>query len=168
MIVIYTDGACKKNKRGEDGASGIGGWAYVVLDKKGEFEDMEIVLSDSNFIIGTTNQEMEILAVAEAFKAIKNNYSRKNLIGKKIILYSDSAYVINCLKEKWYVKWQSNGWKNSKQNPVENKESWEKLLKSINGFNVDFFHVKRNSTKFITMADEMAKEASKIGTSQEL
>jgi Ribonuclease HI len=64
---IYTDGACKENLRDNGVGCGVGGWAYVILDQE-EGRDMEIVISDSGFKDGTTNQEMEIIAVAEAFE----------------------------------------------------------------------------------------------------
>jgi len=162
MITIYTDGACKENLRDNGIAYGVGGWAYVVLDQE-DGKDMEIVLSNSDSKNGTTNQEMEIIAVAEAFEALRSYKA-----GEKVILYSDSAYVINCFKDRWYDKWNSNGWLNSKLNPVENRDAWEKAINSIIGFDVTFFHVKRNSTRYITMVDEMAKKASKKQTSQQL
>jgi ribonuclease HI len=162
MINIYTDGACKENKRQDCGdAAGKGGWAFVILGQPDEFSDMEIVMSGSDVTIGTTNQEMEIVAVAEAFEALRYSNPKYDYEGKQIILYSDSAYVVNCLKDKWYINWKSNGWKNSKGKPVENKEAWERLLSAIEGIDVTFFHVRRNSTKFMKMVDEMAKKASK-------
>ena len=30
--------------------------------------------------------------------------------------------------EKWYYKWLQNDWKTSKNEPVKNKELWEKLI----------------------------------------
>jgi len=154
-MTIYTDGACKDNNRQEDGtAEGKGGWAFLILENQ-PGQDMEITLEGSGYVDGTTNQEMEIIAVAQAFEALSDNYS------ETINLYSDSAYVINCLKDRWYDKWIANGWLNNKKNPVENQEAWENLINLVNKYNVSFFHVKRNTTKFIRMVDGMAKKASK-------
>lgn len=163
MITIYTDGACKENKRKDGNAVGIGGWAFVVLDEVDQSDDMGIVISGSGRVIGTTNQEMEIVAVAEAIESLRSY----NYLGKKIFLYSDSAYVINCLNDKWYIKWTSNGWKNNKGNPVENKESWERVLSAMQGMTITFYHVRRNTARYNKVVDDMAKEASKISTSQE-
>jgi len=166
---IFTDGACKENSRENGVALGQGGWAYVAL-KQIPGKDMEVVLSGSGSKEGSTNQEMEITAVACAFEEVENS---KIIIeeDEKITLYSDSAYVINCLKDKWYSKWINNGWLNSKKKPVENRDAWERLLVALNrlaiSYEVEFYHVKRNSTKFIKKVDGMAKSASKIGTSQE-
>ena len=161
---IYTDGACKENLRDNGVGCGSGGWAYVILDQPSEREDMEIVMMKSDSKDGTTNQEMEITAVAEAFEALKHSDHK---VRDAIVLYSDSAYVINCLKDRWYDKWNANGWLNSKKKPVENRDAWERLINSIKDFNVDFFHVKRNTTKYIRMVDGMAKKASKQEKTQE-
>lgn len=158
---IYTDGACKDNNRQEDGtAEGKGGWAFLILESQKGY-DMKITLEGSGHVAGTTNQEMEIIAVAKAFEALDGNCS------EVINLYSDSAYVINCLKDRWYDKWVANGWLNNKKKPVENQEAWERLINVVNKFSVNFFHVKRNTTKFIRMVDGMAKKASKKETTQQ-
>lgn len=39
-----------------------------------------------------------------------------------------TAYIINCMNEGWYLKWERNGWKNSKKKPVENANLWRELL----------------------------------------
>lgn len=157
MINIYTDGACKDNNRNDGIAEGKGGWAFIVLESDPGY-DMKITREGSGFVDGTTNQEMEIVAVCEAFESL-------NSFPDAINLYSDSAYVINCLKDRWYDKWNNNGWLNSKNSAVENRESWERLIRLVNLYNVNFFHVKRNTTKFIRLVDSMAKEASRRETS---
>jgi ribonuclease HI len=95
---VYTDGACKENYRDNGVAEGKGGWAFIILESQ-PGKDMEIIKECSGYKEGTTNQEMEIVAVAEAFRSI-GEYS--GLIN----LYSDSAYVINCLKDRWFDKWE--------------------------------------------------------------
>lgn len=150
---IYTDGACKENNRENGVATGKGGWAFLILEIV-PGENQRIIGEGSGSKAGTTNQEMEITAVARAFENI-GDYSGH------INLYSDSAYVINCLKDRWFDKWRDNGWLNSKGNPVENKDAWEEMLTNIEKHDVSFFHVKRNTTKFIRMVDGIAKDASK-------
>jgi ribonuclease HI len=160
VMTIYTDGACKDNNRNEGVAEGKGGWAFLILENQ-PGKDMEITIQGSGQVIGTTNQEMEILAVAQAFEALNNSHA------EMINLYSDSAYVINCLKDRWYDKWVSNGWLNNKKKPVENQEAWERLIDVVGRYSVNFFHVKRNTTKYIRMVDGMAKKASKKDTNQQ-
>lgn len=157
---IYTDGACKENSRQDGIAEGKGGWAFIILENI-PGEDSQVTLKGSGQKLGTTNQEMEIIAVAQAFEALGDKRSLK------VNLYSDSAYVINCLKDRWYDKWKSNGWLNNKKNPVENRDAWERMINAVEKHSVNFFHVKRNSTKYIRVVDGMAKKASKQETSQE-
>ncbi len=45
-----------------------------------------------------------------------------------VILYCDSAYIVDCIREGWYLKWERNGWRTSSKEPVKNKALWEQLL----------------------------------------
>ena len=155
---IFTDGACKENARKDGVAIGSGGWAYVVLTQA-PGQDMKIDKKDSGHVAGTTNQEMEIQAVVEAFRLLGR-------VEEQINLYSDSAYVINCLKDRWYDKWKLNGWLNNKKQPVKNRDTWERLIDAVSNYDVNFYHINRNSSKYIRVVDAMAKEASRKGTNQ--
>lgn len=110
---IYTDGSCRGN--GKKGA--VGGWAYVIL------LDDKIIAEDSGAEFNTTNQRMELTAALKACEMMEelNPFANE-------ILYSDSAYLINCKKQGWYRNWQYNGWKNSKKEPVANSDLWLKLI----------------------------------------
>lgn len=124
-IYLYTDGACSGNQH----ESNVGGYGAIL--QYGEHLK-EIYGGEKN----TTNNIMELLGVIEAMKLIKD----KNV---NIEVYSDSAYVVECFKKKWYVNWEKNGWKTSKKTPVENRELWEELLALVRSFNqVTFFKVK--------------------------
>ena len=46
----------------------------------------------------------------------------------EITIYCDSAYIVNCIQQKWYLNWEANGWITSKKTPVLNKDLWIKLL----------------------------------------
>jgi ribonuclease HI len=59
------------------------------------------------------------------------------------------------------ISGRNNNWLNNKGNPVENKDSWETMINLVEKYNVNFFHVKRNTTRFIRMVDGMAKLASR-------
>ena len=107
VITIYTDGACSGNP-------GPVSWGAVLL--YGEHRK-EIWGGEP----ATTNQRMELMAVIQALKALK--------VEKWAVeVYSDSAYVVNAFKQRWIDKWQKNGWKNSKNEPVANQDLWQKLL----------------------------------------
>lgn len=125
VITIYTDGACANNQSQVN----YGGWGAVLTF--GEHVK-ELYGGQAN----TTNNRMELISVIEALKALKTT-------DKPIKIYSDSAYTVNCFKEKWYVGWLKNGWKNSQKKPVENQDLWMELLDLINAqASVQFFKLK--------------------------
>lgn len=125
-IRIYTDGACSGNP-------GPGGWAAVILFPN---EKQEISGAEEE----TTNNRMELKAAVEALSlAIKLGH-------KKIDLYSDSAYVVNAVKNKWIKKWGENGWKTTKREDVKNKDLWLKLIDLLSKSNeINFIKVKGHS-----------------------
>lgn len=134
---IYTDGACAGNQYDTN----VGGYGAIL--KFGE-HTKELTGGATN----TTNNKMELLAVIEGLKAVKN----KEI---SVDIYSDSSYVVDCFKKKWYVNWEKNGWKNSKKAPVENQELWKELISLVRSIaNVNFFRVKghldENKTTEIT------------------
>lgn len=70
----------------------------------------------------TTNLRMELTAACAALETIEE--------GHLVTLYSDSSYLVNCMRRSWYKKWQENGWLNSLEKPVANRDLWERLLKA--------------------------------------
>jgi ribonuclease HI len=137
-VVIYTDGACSGNP-------GPGGWGAVLI--AGEHRK-EISGGEKE----TTNQRMELLAVIEALKMLKYPCSVK--------VYSDSAYLINCFKSRWYVNWERNGWLNSQKQPVANRDLWEELLRLCRMHHVQFLKVKGHSgDRWNERCDELARAA---------
>ncbi|MDD4251500.1 MAG: ribonuclease HI [Candidatus ainarchaeum sp.] len=109
MINAYTDGACSTKSK-------IGGWGVYIED-----EITSYTLGGYKF--ETTNNEMELTAVVEFIKWYKNN-----LINEPVVIYSDSAYVVNCFIDKWYEKWLNNGWIASNKKPVKHKELWQVII----------------------------------------
>lgn len=103
IIKVWVDGACFPNP-------GKGGWAWTCLDGR---EDS----GNSNY---TTNQIMELTATIKAIESLCSE-------NKKLLIFSDSLYVINGAT-RWYKSWITNGWKNSKKQPVANQDLWIKLL----------------------------------------
>jgi ribonuclease HI len=100
----------------------------------------------------TTNNRMELTAAIEAMKRLKEPCAVK--------LYSDSAYMVNCFQQKWYVAWQKNGWKNSKKQPVENKELWQELLRLMDYHQVQYIKVKGHADNpYNNRCDELARAA---------
>lgn len=147
IVEVWTDGACSCNP-------GPGGWA-AICNHNGQ--EIHIQGNEKN----STNQRMEIMAVAEGLDKAYNSFKNFN----KIIIYSDSAYVCNCMLQKWYANWRTNGWLNSKKEPVANKELWEVLLsikENIEKENIviEFIKVKGHSNnKMNEKVDKLAVEA---------
>jgi ribonuclease HI len=99
--VVYTDGSCLGNP-------GRGGWAWAVPD--GPFA--------SGAERSSTNQRMEVTAVLEALRALEGPLHVK----------SDSTYVVNCFRDRWWQGWIRRGWRNSAGKPVANRDLWEPVL----------------------------------------
>src|SRR5580658_6894807 len=100
-IVVYTDGACRGNP-------GPGGWAWAVPD--GPYR--------SGAADHTTNQRMEINAVLDAVVTLPG----------PLEVVSDSTYVVNCFRDRWWEGWIRRDWRNSQKQPVANKDLWEVLI----------------------------------------
>jgi ribonuclease HI len=104
----YTDGA-------SSGSRGPGGYG-VVLTWKGKTQEVSGSEQD------TTNQRMELTAACVALETIDERHL--------VTIYSDSSYLVNCMRRGWYEKWRENGWLNSLRRPVRNKDLWERLLQA--------------------------------------
>jgi ribonuclease HI len=118
-VTIYTDGACLGNP-------GPGGWAAVIIDGAQEHEEFGAEAS-------TTNQRMELRAAVEGLRAVAP--------GRGVDLYSDSAYLVNCFRDRWYARWRQNGWRNAQGKPVGNRDLWEALLAEVERRDVRWFKV---------------------------
>jgi len=105
-VTVYTDGACSGNP-------GPGGWGSVL-----RYGDAEKVLSGGEN--PTTNNRMELTAVIEALKALKEP--------RIVELYSDSRYVIDGLSKGWAVSWRKNNWRKADKKPALNPDLWAQLL----------------------------------------
>jgi ribonuclease HI len=148
-IQIWTDGACSGNP-------GSGGAAAIIRYSNSTVKEITFYEEQS------TNQRMEIKAVIIAIAEIlKTPHDEKN-----IEIYSDSAYVCNCINQEWYKKWFENGWINSKKEPVANKDLWENLFQMLNeleeDYQITFIKVKGHSMNtWNERADRLAVRASK-------
>lgn len=133
--VVYTDGACSGNP-------GPGGWAWAVPG--GAFA--------SGAEAATTNQRMEITAALEAVRA---NPGRLEVV-------SDSTYVVNCFRDRWWEGWLQRGWMNSQRKPVANRDLWEPLVELVRARgDVTFRWVKgHGGDPMNELVDRLAVEAA--------
>jgi len=138
-IIIFCDGACSGNQF----QTNKGGWGAVLKYKD---HSREIFGGEKN----TTNQKMELTACIRALEEIKT----KNI---PIEIYTDSAYLVNCMNQRWHEKWQRNGWKNSKKEAVANRNLWIRLLALTDELNVLFHKVSGHSGVALNeLADRLA------------
>ena len=105
-VTLYTDGACSGNP-------GPGGWGAIL-----EYNGVRKELSGGEE--KTTNNRMELTAVIEGLRALKEPCN--------VELYSDSKYVIDALEKGWAQGWQKRGWVKSDKSPALNPDLWETLL----------------------------------------
>lgn len=150
-LKIYTDGSCK----GNGGSNSRGGWAFVFIN-----EEEEIILKLSGGELNTTNNRMELTAVIEAIRIAEIFAKSHRVIYCEI--YTDSAYIHNCIKQKWYKNWESNGWITSKKTPVLNKDLWMQLVPYFEDARFNFFKVKGHTGKqdWNDMVDKLAQSAA--------
>jgi ribonuclease HI len=134
--IVYTDGACIGNP-------GPGGWAWAVPG--GPYA--------SGPAARTTNQRMEIQAALQAVTELTG----------PLEVVSDSTYVVNCFRDRWWEGWLARGWTNSQKKPVANRDLWEPL---INAYRVDpgrirFRWVKGHSGDLMNdLVDRLAVDAA--------
>lgn len=134
-VSVYTDGACAGNP-------GPGGWAWAI--------DRDT--SASGYEPATTNQRMEIRAALEAVRSIAG----------PLVVVSDSTYVVNCFRDRWWAGWLARDWINSQKKPVANRDLWEPLIHAFNERGDVAFHwVKGHSGHEMNdFVDQLAVQAS--------
>ena len=145
---IYCDGST----RGNGQADAVGAWAWLIHEGGNVFK------KDCGAEKGTTNQRMELTAAANALE-----YAMNEIVSPfdRLVVYTDSAYLHNCYTQKWYKAWEINGWKNSKKQPVANKDLWERLIKYFEYPEVEFVKVKGHAgNHYNEIVDTMAQTAS--------
>ncbi len=139
-VAIYTDGACSGNP-------GKGGWGCVLIYK-------DIQKEFSGYDENTTNNRMEMQAVIEALKKLKEPCI--------VDLYSDSAYVCNAFVNDWISSWKNNGFKNANKKEVLNKELWLEIIELCNIHKVTFHKVKGHAdNRLNNLCDKLATDEIK-------
>ncbi|MGV7106497.1 ribonuclease HI [Flavobacterium sp. U410] len=136
-VYIYTDGAAK----GNPGPAGYGvimelaGTAY----KKEFFEGFRL----------STNNRMELLAVIVGLEKLKK-------ANTKVLVTSDSKYVVDAVVKGWVFSWEKKNFKDKK-----NPDLWMRFLKVYRKHQVDFRWIKgHNSHPQNERCDQLAVMAS--------
>ena len=148
LTIVYTDGACSGNP-------GPGGWGWAVPSGP----------SASGGERQSTNQRMEMRAVYEALQVL---LGADDSVGRtatgRVRVVSDSTYVVNCFKQRWWANWERNGWRNSQKQPVANQDLWKPLVELVkaNSARIEFVWVKGHSGNPMNdLVDRLAVAAAK-------
>jgi ribonuclease HI len=105
---IYTDGACSKNP-------GPGGWGVLVHFEDGTTQEL------GGGVGHTTNNQMEMQAALSALEFLAAHSPNQ-----RVTLYTDSKYLIDGIT-KWIKSWKKNGWQTKTNEPVKNRDLWQKI-----------------------------------------
>lgn len=106
MLVIYTDGSCKKFRSG---------WCFA------DVTDERKIRTFTGVEDGSTSNRAEMIAVIEALR-----YAN----GRKCIIFTDSMLVANGATT-WIWELERTGWKTLRGNDVANKDLWQELLEVL-------------------------------------
>ncbi len=135
-LVMYTDGSSRGNP-------GPGGYGTILFwgSKRKEL---------SKGFRRTTNNRMELMAVIAGLEAL-------NKEGLRIVVYSDSQYVVKAVQEGWLRNWIANNFKGGKKN----KDLWLKYHELAQKHTVRFVWVKGHADNpHNNRCDELATEAA--------
>ena len=116
IVYAYSDGSAIGNP-------GPGGYGVVL-----KYGDNINELSQG--YIYTTNNRMELLGAITALETLKGS--------QRVILTTDSRYVINGIEKGWAAKWRANGWMRNKKERALNPDMWDRLLNLCQHHDVTF------------------------------
>lgn len=120
QVAIYTDGACEPNP-------GPGGYGAVLIHGSARRE------LHGGFR-RTTNNRMEIFAAIAGLEALK--------VPCKVVLYSDSKYLVDAMSLGWVRRWKEKGWWRTRREMAANIDLWKRLLDACGRHRVEFVWVK--------------------------
>ena len=162
-VVIFTDGSTLNNQNKGSRKGGVG-----VFFGDNDIRNISLPLEESEDN-KVTNQVAELLACVKGIETLVTGQKIKN----KIIIYTDSMYIVNAMKS-WADKWEKNDWKKSDGNEVLNLDLVKKLYYYSKNLNIEFIHVRshtkeppKNDPKYKIwygnmQADRLAVEASNL------
>jgi ribonuclease HI len=95
---------------------------------------------------------MELMAAIEGLAAID--------AGRRVSLYTDSSYVMNCFRDRWWSRWEANGWLGAGRQAVANRDLWERLITETRRHDVRWHKVKGHSGDALNdRVDALARSA---------
>lgn len=149
VLEYYTDGAFSSK-------SEMGGWGVVCV------ENDDVIGKWSGLEPYSTNNRMELKAVLTALESASSIQTTNT----EVVIYSDSAYIVNCFEQGWYRNWISNNWKTKDRRDVKNQDLWCPIIalyiRLHQKLNLQILKVEGHSgNKYNDMVDKMAVEERK-------
>jgi ribonuclease HI len=138
-LIMYTDGACRGNP-GRGGYGTILQWGTSRKELSAGYRR-------------TTNNRMELMAVIAGLEALKKE-------GLRVVVYSDSQYVVKAVQEGWLKNWVATNFKGGKKN----KDLWLHYYDLAQKNNIRFVWVKGHADNpHNNRCDELATAAADNG-----
>ncbi|MBC7553458.1 MAG: ribonuclease HI [Taibaiella sp.] len=135
QLIIYTDGSSRGNP-GPGGYGAILQWGSVVKEISQGYKH-------------TTNNRMELMGVIVALESLTRT-------GLEIIIYTDSAYIVNSVEKKWVFGWEKKGYEGKK-----NPDLWARFLIQYRRQKIKFVWVKGHAdNKYNNRCDVLATQAA--------
>lgn len=152
--IIYCDGSCPDNGN----PKALGGWAWLLVrDPDKPLDNQTIEALESGYLLPNpatpnTSIRSEMIAIIEGLSYLS--------CSSNIVLYSDSAYCINGLKQKWYKRWFQTG-KNSLGKVPANIDLWKRLAELDQFHQITPIHIKGHSGhRWQELVDSLAQQRS--------
>lgn len=121
-------------------AHGPCGYAAIlrtIHPSTGEIVEREVVGSMPE----GTNQRAEMMAVLSGLRALTRP--------SRVLVLSDSEYVVNGFAKGWIHRWEGNGWRNRENKPVANLDLWKQLAYARRPHSVEFQHIKGHARSYV-------------------
>lgn len=116
-VLVYTDGS-------SSGVSDAPGGYGAVLIYESSDGRIRMTKELSGGELSTTNNRQEMLAAIVALETIRPWRYR-------VVVHSDSAYLVNCMRRNWIADWRERGWRTSAKKDVANRDLWERLEAAV-------------------------------------
>jgi ribonuclease HI len=95
---------------------------------------------------------MELTGAIEGLAAIPGR--------RRVHLHTDSAYVMNCFRDRWWERWERGGWIGANRKPVANRDLWERLIAETRRHDVVWHKVQGHSGEPLNeRVDRLARRA---------
>lgn len=154
LIRIFTDGSALENP-------GPGGWA-AIMEVKGKRA------SQSKGYKRTTNNRMELMGAAETLAFLVDLHSGGKIDDvEKVIVISDSEYLVSAMTRGWAKRWRKNQWIKQDGDKAKNTDLWKRILQSADRLKRVEFRWVRGHSRFAEafsaendMCDKLAKQAA--------